>query len=94
MRYLTVFFLTYANWFECAMVPFKVAMFTGQQIGFKILYFFEADHDSGLLPWHNSNMFLLSFWLYYPDTNFNALLADTEVTTERGNSNVGIKWRR
>ena len=86
--------MTYANWFECAMVPFKVAMFTGQQIGFKILYFFEADHDSGLLPWHNSNMFLLSFWLYYPATNFNALLADTEVTTERENSSVGIKWQR
>jgi hypothetical protein len=76
------------------MISFKVVMFTGQHIGFKVLHFFEADHDSGHLPWHNSNMFLLSFWLYYPATNFNALLADTEVTTERENSNVGIKWQR
>ncbi len=74
------------------MISLKVVMFTGQHIGSKVLY--EEDHHSGHLPWHNSNMFLLSFWIYYPDMNFNALLADTEVTTERRNSNAGIKWQR
>ncbi len=35
-----VIFMTYENWFECAINPFKAVMFTGQHIGFKVLYFF------------------------------------------------------